>query len=209
LASGIAAVRGKFIVFEGGEGAGKSTQVRLLAEHLRTKQIPVHVTREVGGAPLAEEIRHFWLAERTEAWDPLTELLLIMAARREHLVKTVWPKLEEGIWVISDRFNASSIAYQGMVMGLGADKVRAVYQQIAGDFSPDCILLLDLPVTIASSRISQRELDRYERQPPDFHKKLRQAYLELARSSPELWQVIDATRTPDQITATIAQHVLA
>lgn len=196
---------GRFIVLEGGEGAGKSTQSRLLAEKLQAHGVAVHSTREVGGAPLAEEIRSFWLAERAEAWDAMTELLLIFAARREHLVKTIWPKLQAGDWVISDRFVASSLAYQGMAMGLGANKVEALYYLVAEDFKPDLTLLLDVPVPAGQARITARQLDRYERQPAAFHEQLRQAYLTLSRQ-PD-WVVVDAAQAAEPVAAAIWQQV--
>lgn len=198
---------GRFIVLEGGEGAGKSTQAKLLADKLLAAGIPVHLTREVGGAPLAEEIRHFWLADRAEQWDGLTELLLIFAARREHLVKTIWPKLQAGTWVISDRFVSSSVAYQGVVMGLGVEKVLALYKLIADDFKPDLTLLLDVPVAAGRQRISTRNLDRYERQPASFHEQLRQAYLTQAQQSPESWQIVDASAPAGAVAAALWQVV--
>lgn len=190
---------GRFIVLEGGEGAGKSTQARLLAKKLQQRGIPVHLTREVGGSPLAEEIRNFWLQDRAEPWDALTELLLIFAARREHLVKTIWPKLQQGVWVVSDRFVASSIAYQGMAMELGSAKVEGLYHMIAEDFAPDITLLLDMPVEAARTRISARQLDRYERQPAAFHEKLRQGYLKLAQRDSAHWQVLNADRGQNEV----------
>jgi len=198
---------GRFIVLEGGEGAGKSTQAKLLAESLAAHGINTHLTREIGGSPLAEEIRKFWLAERDEAWDAMTELLLIFAARREHLVKTIWPKLQAGTWVISDRFVSSSQVYQGMVMGLGAAKVEALYYMIAEDFAPDHTLLLDIPVAKARERINTRQLDRYERQPDSFHEQLRQGYLTLAQRDAARWSVIDAAQEQAAVTQAIWQVV--
>lgn len=196
---------GRFIVLEGGEGAGKSTQSHLLAKNLQTHGVKVHLTREVGGAPLAEEIRSFWLAERAEAWDAMTELLLIFAARREHLVKTIWPQLQNGTWVISDRFVASSLAYQGIAMGLGANKVEALYYLVAEDFQPDLTLLLDLPVAAGQARITNRQLDRYERQPIGFHEQLRQAYLSLARQ--RNWAMVDAAQPAEAVADALWQQV--
>lgn len=198
---------GRFIVLEGGEGAGKSTQARLLADKLLAAGIPVHLTREVGGAPLAEEIRQFWLADRADAWDGLTELLLIFAARREHLVKTIWPKLQAGTWIISDRFVSSSVAYQGVVMGLGVEKVLALYKLVADDFKPDLTLLLDVPISTGKQRIAARNLDRYERQPESFHEQLRQAYLQQAQGAPKDWQVIDASAPTGVVAAALWQAI--
>ncbi|MEJ0063942.1 MAG: dTMP kinase [Alphaproteobacteria bacterium] len=195
--------RGRFITLEGGEGAGKSTQARLLAERLAAAGLKTHVTREVGGSPSAEDIRKLWLADRDEEWDALTELLLIFAARREHLTKTIWPKLDAGTWVISDRFVGSTIVYQGIVMGLGRDKVETLYRMVAEDFQSDLTLLLDVPVAAARERISARNLDRYERQPDEFHEKLRQGYLRLAAENPAAWRVIDASQPAENVSEQI------
>src|ERR1700691_346387 len=127
--------RGKFITLEGGEGTGKSTQAKKLADFLRKQGIKVVLTREVGGAPGAEKIRKIWLEEGEDYWDPLAELLLIFAARREHLAKTVWPALKKVIWVISDRFMDSTRAYQGM--GAMKPVIERLYDEIADDFEPD------------------------------------------------------------------------
>lgn len=197
---------GRFIVLEGGEGAGKSTQARLLAERLATQDIKVHLTREVGGSPLAEKIRALWLADHDEEWDSLTELLLIFAARREHLAKTIWPRLKQGYWIISDRFVASTIVYQGMVMGLSneAEKLRNL---VVGDFKPDLTLLLDVTVALAQERIQSRCLDRYERKDADFHQKLRQSYLSMAERNSDDWRVVDAMQNVDAVQEAVWEAV--
>lgn len=195
--------RGKFITLEGGEGAGKSTQIRKLAEYLRAQDHTVVETREVGGAPGAEEIRTLWLSKGEGFWDPVTEVALIMAARREHLVKTVWPALERGAWVISDRFVDSTRAYQGIGLGLGLDVVDHNYRLIAGDFKPDLTLLLDLPVETGLARMSKRGGidDRYQQKNPTFHQKLREAYLALAKAEPQRIKVLDASGNADEVAA--------
>lgn len=202
-------MRGKFITFEGGEGAGKSTQVQRLSDFLRAKGIDVVQTREVGGSPSAEEIRKLWLEPKEGYWDSLTELLLIMAARREHLVKTILPALEFGAWVVSDRFADSTRAYQGIGLGLGLDVVEDLLARIAPGFEPDLTLLLDLPVETGLDRVARRggEDDRYEQKNTDFHLKLRNAFLFLAQTHAARFQVIDAAREADAVADDVIRTV--
>ncbi len=202
---------GKFITFEGGEGAGKSTQAKRLADFLRQRGVSVVLTREVGGCPSAEDIRHLWLAKKEGHWDPMTELLLVMAARREHLVKTVWPALERGAWVVCDRFVDSTRAYQGVGLGLGLGKVDEMYRAVAGDFLPDLSLLLDLPVDAGLARMVTRAGpdDRYQQRDAGFHQTLRDAYLSLARSDPRRVKIIDAERGAIDVQAAIQEAVAA
>ncbi|MGB4101144.1 MAG: dTMP kinase [Alphaproteobacteria bacterium] len=198
---------GRFIVLEGGEGAGKSTQAKLLADKLAASGQKTHLTREVGGAPLAEEIRKFWLADRAEKWDATTEVLLIFAARREHLVKTVWPMLKHGTWVICDRFVDSTLVYQGDGMGLDHGHIHALYAMTAGDFVPDLTLILDLPVATAQQRIAARQLDRYERKGADFHEKLREGFMRLAQETPDRRKIVDATQPQEHVQDAIWRYV--
>ncbi|MFA6280454.1 MAG: dTMP kinase [Bdellovibrionales bacterium] len=199
--------RGRFITLEGGEGAGKSTQVNLIVDHLAQRGIKALATREVGGTAGAEDIRRLWLSKHQGFWDPLTEVFLIMAARREHLTKTVWPALEAGHWVISDRFVDSTRAYQGIGLGLGVDVIDALYHQIAGDFWPDLTLVLDLPVEAGLQRMNARSgaaQDRYEQQDTAFHDVLRQAFLTLAAQEPLRMAVINAAEAQAPVAAQIA-----
>jgi len=200
--------KGKFITLEGGEGAGKSTQVKQLAAFLRAQNIDTVQTREVGGAPSAESIRDLWLTKE-EHWDPLTELLLINAARREHLIKTVFPALERGAWVVCDRFADSTRAYQGIGLGLGLDVVEKIYQTIAPDFEPDLTLLLDLPIEKGLARMSARggPDDRYQQKDKDFHQKLRDAYLSLAAQYRHRFRIIDASQDAATVTEAIIKTV--
>ena len=200
---------GKFITFEGGEGSGKSTQIKLLCDFLRKKGLDVVQTREVGGAPSAEAIRKLWLTPKDGHWDPLTELLLISAARREHLVKTVFPALERGAWVVSDRFADSTRAYQGIGLRLGLDVVEEIYQCIAPNFEPDLTLLLDLPVEAGLARMKKRggQDDRYQQKNIDFHQKLRDAYLSLAKKDKARFRVIDASGNEAGVAASIKHAV--
>lgn len=197
--------KGRFITIEGGDGAGKSTQTAAIVACLEKRNIKVITTREVGGAPGAEVIRDVWLKQEQGYWDPITELFLIMAARREHLTKTVWPALEVGTWVISDRFVDSTRAYQGIGLELGLKVIDEAYKQIAGDFWPDKTLVLDLPVEVGLQRREERngQGDRYEAQDAAFHNKLRQAFLDLATDEPNRFSVIDATQEPTAVSVEI------
>ncbi len=201
--------RGKFITLEGGEGVGKSTQVKALLAFLASREIEAVATREIGGTPGAEEIRSLWLDKGEGNWDPMTELLLTMAARREHLVRTVWPALEGGQWVVSDRFVDSARVYQGVGLQLGVEKVDAVYAQIAGDFWPDLTLLLDAPVDTGLERMAARngQDDRYQRKNKAFHEKLRTGFLDLAKKEPKRFCLIDAAQDQTSVTLAIQKAV--
>ncbi len=203
-------VRGKFITLEGGEGAGKSTQAKKLAAFLRKQGHKVVLTREVGGSAAAEEIRKLWLSQDEGYWEPLAELLLIFAARREHLTRTVWPALKNGAWVVCDRFVDSSYAYQGNARkGLGPDIVKKLYHQVAGDFEPDLTLLLDVPVNVSMDRVKSRGgwNDRYQLKAAPFHRTLRKTYLELAQKYARRIKVVNAGQTADQVAQDIAAVV--
>jgi dTMP kinase len=207
----LAPPRGRFITFEGGEGAGKSTHVRLLAESLRDEGLMVVTTREPGGSTGAEAIRALLVEGDTARWDGVTEALLHFAARRDHLIKTVWPALERGAWVISDRFADSTLAYQGFGHGLDPDVIASLYRVAVGHFAPDLTLVLDLPVEKGLERAGARggDEDRYERMGLGFHQRLRQGFLGIAASNPMRCAVIDATRTPDQVHGDILGTVRA
>ncbi len=200
---------GRFITFEGGEGAGKSTQLGLLAEALRGRGVDVLTTREPGGAPGAEQIRRLLVEGAVERWDPLTEALLHYAARREHLVRSVWPALAEGRWVVSDRFADSTLAYQGYGHGLPEAALQRLYDVTVGSFAPDLTIILDLPVQDGLARAAGRGgvEDRYERMGHDFHHRLRQGFLAIAAAHPERCVVISALGTVDEVQAAIWQAV--
>jgi dTMP kinase len=198
--------RGRFITLEGGEGAGKSTQVGTLAAALRARGLDVITTREPGGSAGAEEIRTLLVTGGAGRWSALTEALLHFAARRDHLERVVWPALASGCWVVSDRFVDSTIAYQGY--GLGLD--RAVIGQLSAlaleGFRPDLTLVLDLPPEIGLSRALARGLaDRYERMDMTFHQRLRDGFLDIARQAPERYAVVNAEASP----VAVAQAVLS
>ena len=191
-------MRGKFITFEGIDGAGKSSHVEWLAELLRQKGMTVHVTREPGGTELGEILRELLLRM---SMDLETETLLMFAARREHLAKLIEPALARGDWVICDRFSDATYAYQGGGRGLDRHKLQQLEQWVHGQLQPDLTLLFDLPLDVARERIAlaSRVLDRFEQERVDFHERVRQAYLERWHSSPGRIRVIDAHGSIDEI----------
>lgn len=201
--------RGRFITLEGGEGAGKSTQVSRLKAWLEGRGHRVLATREPGGAPGAEMIRKLLVEGPVERWDGLTEALLHFAARREHLRSTVWPALEAGTWVVSDRFADSTMAYQGYGHGTDRAMLQALYGIAVGDFRPDLTLLLDLPVDVGLARATARRgtETRYESLPVAFHERVRAGFLEMASAAPERFVVIDAGGEIDVTAAAISRAV--
>ena len=200
---------GRFITLEGGEGAGKSTQIARLATWLKSCGRDVVTTREPGGAPGAEMIRKLLVEGPTERWDGTTEALLHFAARRDHLRQTVWPALERGAWVLSDRFADSTRAYQGWGHGLDLDMLDRLYDVAVGAFHPDLTLILDLPVEMGLARAAQRRgaETRYESLPRDFHERVRKGFIAIAASDPARCAVIDASKDIDVIAAAIARSV--
>lgn len=196
---------GRFITLEGGEGAGKSTQIARLAERLKIKH-EVVTTREPGGSPGAEMIRKLLVEGPAERWDGTTEALLHFAARRDHLRMTVWPALEHGAWVISDRFADSTRAYQGWGHGLDLATLDRLYSVAVGVFRPDLTLILDLPVDAGLARAATRRgaETRYESLPREFHDRVREGFLTIARLEPERCVVIDASQDIDAVAASIA-----
>ncbi len=193
--------RGRFITFEGGEGAGKSTQVQLLVAALAHRGIGAERTREPGGAAGAEEIRRLLVEGEPGRWDALSEALLVTAARRVHLRSTIWPALERGVWVVCDRFADSTMAYQGYGGGVPRTDLAALYRVIAGDFAPDLTLVLDLPVELGLQRAATRKGNetRFERMDRAFHERLRQGFLDIVQQEPQRCAVIDAAADIDTI----------
>ncbi len=196
--------RGLFITFEGGEGAGKSTQCRLLAEALTAQGHTCLLTREPGGSPGAEQIRSLLVQGDKDRWDTMTEMLLFMAARRNHLTQTIWPALQAGKVVICDRFLDSTVAYQGYGYGKNQktiDDIYRVYHLIAGDFKPDLTFILDLDpadgIRRSLSRTGNTE-QRFESMDLTFHQNLRTGFLELAKNN-DRYYVIDALQSIDII----------
>ncbi len=204
--------RGVFITFEGGEGSGKSTQSRLLCSALAAQGVAVVQTREPGGSPEAEAIRALLVEGAIDRWDPMSEALLLFAARRDHLRRTIEPALAAGSWVVCDRFGDSTTAYQGYAHGLGPDTVAALGEIAIGRVTPDITFILDLPVDVGLARAKSREPgreDRFERMGTAFHERLRQGFREIARREPDRCKVIDATRSIDAIHAAILGEIAA
>lgn len=194
---------GLFITFEGPEGAGKSTQVTLLAEWLRARGLEAYTTREPGGTPLGREIRRLLLSQDMSAE---TEYLLYSADRAEHVRKVVLPALEEGKIVISDRHLDSSLAYQGYGRGLPLDWLRQVAAGAVGSLRPHRTILLDLPPKAGLARLEQH--DRLEQEHLEFHQRVRGGYLQLARGEPARYLVVDATQSQQAVQAAIQQALL-
>jgi dTMP kinase len=200
---------GRFITIEGVDGAGKGVQSRLLRDELQGSGVDVLLTREPGGSPGAEEIRNLLVHGAADRWDAMTELLLIYAARRDHLTKTIMPALEAGRWVISDRFADSSRAFQGLAGGLGLDVVDVIHTQVVGNFVPDLTLVLDIDPEQSLARTVARggRDDRFEKKGLTYQQSVREAFLQLARSSPRTHKLVDATRSVDEVAHDILRIV--
>ncbi len=189
------AARGLFITVEGGEGVGKSTNVRFLQSYLADHGVKLTVTREPGGTDLAEAVRACLLEVRAEPVAPLTELLLIFAARAQHIDQLIEPALAAGEWVLCDRFTDATYAYQGGGRGVDWDMIRQLEQLTQGDLRPDYTLLLDAPVEVGMARAGERgELDRFEQEQQAFFSRVRDAYLRQASESSGRYRVIDASQ---------------
>lgn len=201
--------RGLFITFEGGEGAGKSTQLRRLAARIEAGGRTVVVTREPGGAPGAEEIRRLVVTGTPDRWDALTEALLITAARRVHVEQTVRPALAAGSVVISDRFADSTLAYQGCGHGVPRSTLDRLRRIAIGRLKPDLTLILDVPVETGLARAAARHGDetRFEGMERAFHERLRAGFLAIAAAEPGRCRVIDAAADVDQVESSIRTAV--
>jgi len=200
---------GRFITLEGGEGAGKSTQIARLKSWLESRGRSVVATREPGGSPGAEMVRKLLVEGPADRWDGTTEALLHFAARRDHLRSVVWPALKRGAWVVSDRFADSTRAYQGYGHGLDLALLDKLYAVAVGDFRPDLTLILDLPVETGLKRAAARRgtETRYENLPREFHDRVRAGFLEIAKHEPKRCTVIDASQDIDAIAGAIATVV--
>lgn len=201
--------RGRFITFEGGEGVGKSTQIRRLVALLEAGGRAVVATREPGGSPGAEAIRDMVLRGAADRWSPVTETLLMYAARRDHIERVIRPALERGDWVVCDRYADSTRAYQGAAGGTDPGLIAAMEQYVLEDVRPDLTLVFDLEPDLGLARAVDRagaEM-RFESKGAAFHARLRQAFLEIAAREPERCVVIDANGTIDQVGTSVAEAV--
>ena len=196
--------RGKFITIDGLEGAGKSTQIDFIKKYLSDRNRDVFLTREPGGTDLGERLRVLLLDKNIDAMNSDTELLLIFAARNEHVKKVIVPKLEQGVWVISDRFTDASYAYQGGGRGIPLERIGELEQWTLQDFVPDMTFLLDLDVELGLSRVEQRgEKDRFEEEHKDFFNKVREIFSNRASKYPERIKLIDASKNIDETSSQI------
>lgn len=191
--------KGKFITFEGVDGAGKSTHLAWFVEALRQRGIEVVLTREPGGTPLGEQLRELVLHQPMHMD---TEAMLMFAGRVEHIEQVIKPALERGAWVVSDRFSDASFAYQGGGRGMDIARLSALEDWACRGFQPELTLLFDLPVEVAKLRLADaREPDKFEREQSGFFQRVRDAYLERARQQPQRFAIIDAAQTPEQVRA--------
>jgi dTMP kinase len=203
-------MRGRFITLEGGEGAGKTTQRALLAGALRNAGVTVIETREPGGEAGAEEIRALLVNGEPGRWDPLAETLLHYAARVQHVARMIVPALDNGAWVISDRFADSTAVYQGAGQGVPVPTISAIDAAALADFQPDLTLVLDVPVESGLARATARaDTNRYERFDAAFHGRVREGFLRIARAAPERCAVIDATLPAERVAQAIRATVAA
>jgi dTMP kinase len=196
---------GRFITLEGGEGGGKSTQAKRLAERLGARGRRVTLTREPGGSSGAETIRQLLVTGGADRWSPITEALLMYAARRDHIERTIEPALAAGDWVVSDRFADSTRAYQGAGGGAPASFIQALERYVLGETRPDLTLILDLPAEVGLARAARRTHaeTRFEGKGAAFHQRLREGFLAIARVEADRCAVIDATLGLDEVEAAI------
>ncbi|MBN7769492.1 dTMP kinase [Marinobacter daepoensis] len=197
--------RGRFITFEGTEGVGKSTQLETAAATLEGLGIDYMVTREPGGTPMAESIREMLLATREEPVHETTELLLMFAARSQHLYNRILPALSAGKWVLCDRFTDATFAYQGGGRGVSRERIALLENLVQGDLRPDHVILLDAPVETGMARARKRgELDRFEQEALAFFQRIRDAYLERATEMPGRYHVVNAALPLEQVTESVS-----
>ena len=200
---------GRLITFEGGEGVGKSTQIRRLATGLAKAGVDVVMTREPGGTSGAEAIRDLVTEGKADRWSPMTETLLFLAARQDHIERLIEPALARGRWVLCDRFIDSTRVYQGIAGTLGLDLIDRLHRTIFDRLAPDLTILLDLPIeTGLARREAAGEANRFEQKVTEFHQAVRSGFLDLAAREPERFSVIDAAPAESDVAALIEQAVM-
>ena len=191
---------GKFITIEGTEGVGKSTNIAFIEAQLKAAGKKVVLTREPGGTPLAEELREVLLKKRDEAFDPTAELLLMFAARAQHLNEVILPAVARGEWVLCDRFTDATFAYQGYGRELGTENIRLLEKLVQGDTHPDVTFYLDIDVEIGLQRAKDRgELDRFESEHIAFFERVRKGYLARVEENPGRYFMVDASKTLEEV----------
>lgn len=201
-------MKGKFITVEGSEGAGKSTNLDFIHQQLQSENKNVIITREPGGTELGEAIRELLLGHKHDGMSDDCELLLMFAARAQHLERVIKPALEEGIWVLCDRFTDATYAYQGGGRGIPAERIEALENWVQGELRPDLTLFLDLPVAVGMKRAGDRSApDRFEKQQIDFFERVRACYLERASTNPERYRVINAEQILENVQLDIAEVI--
>lgn len=194
---------GRFISFEGGEGSGKSTQIKNIAALLEKNGLEVLISREPGGSKGGEEIRELLVTGDAGRWDGVTELLLLYAARNDHVEKIIKPAIAAGKWVLCDRFADSTMAYQGYGHQLGRSRIEQVHDAALGDFNPDLTIIIDIPVEIGLKRALARRdgEDRYESMDISFHQRMRDGYLDIAEHAPNRVKVIDGSGSIEDVSS--------
>lgn len=201
-------MRGKFITIEGQDGAGKSTNLAVVAELLKRAGKDLVVTREPGGTAFGERVRELILGSNDQQFGDMAELLLIFAARAQHINEVIEPALTAGKWVLCDRFTDATFAYQGGGRGIDLATITQLEQMVQGSLQPDLTLLLDLPIEVGESRAEQRSApDRFERQQRRFKAKVRDSYLQRARAYPQRFTVVDASAGIDDVKLNVSQAV--
>jgi dTMP kinase len=198
--------KGFFVVLEGGEGVGKSTNLQFIQQYLQQNAIPFETSREPGGTELAEKIRELILTKHQEPVANITELLLVFAARAQHLAQKIFPVINSGSWMICDRFTDATYAYQGGGRQLSKQLIEQLEQLVQGDLRPDCVIVLDADPELGRVRAQARaELDRMESEQISFHQRVREAYLQRAKQYPEKYAVIDASQNLEKVQQDIRQ----
>ena len=201
--------RGRFITLEGGEGAGKTTQLTALGQWLESAAVDVLTTREPGGSPGANEIRALLVTGEIGRWTPMSELLMHFAARHDHLARTIRPALDAGRWVVCDRFSDSTMAYQGYGHALGRAAVEILGTLVLGDLAPDLTIVIDVPIEVGLKRTDDRphQENRYERMEPAFHARVREGFFDIASREPARCVVVDGARPAPMVAADIRSVV--
>ncbi len=200
--------QGKFITFEGTEGVGKTTQIYLLEKYLQSNNINTIITREPGGTKAGERIREILLDQNSVHINSKAELLLMFAARAQHLEEVIFPALHKNVWVLCDRFTDASYAYQGGGRCVPISQIQAIETMVQGNFRPDLTILLNCDVNKGMQRVAKRgKKDRFEKERMEFFENVQQTYLQLAKNNPQRFEVIDADQTVDKVAAMIQKIV--